>query len=104
MHTIIIKPLVTEKSMSGVTKGKYSFIVARYATKSVIKQAIKALFSVTVTGVVTSVVKGKTKRVGQRRLEMNMPVWKKATVTLKKGEKIALFEPGSEEEKKDKKK
>ena len=96
---IIIKPLVTEKSMTDVSKGKYSFAVAKSANKSTIKQAIKQRFDVTVSSVATMIVKGKAKRVGARRQEVKDASWKKATVTLKKGDKIALFEPGGEEEK-----
>ncbi len=96
---IIIKPLVTEKSMEDVNLGKYTFVVDRYATKPVIKQALKDMFNVTVMSVRTSVVKGKSKRVGVRRLEVPAAIWKKASVTLKKGEKISLFEPGGEEKK-----
>ena len=99
MADILIKPLVTEKSMGEVAKGKYTFMVARFATKSVIKQEIKNKFNVTVIGMTTSVVKGKTKRVGTRRTEVTATAWKKASVQLKKGDKIALFEPGTEESK-----
>jgi large subunit ribosomal protein L23 len=97
---IIIKPLVTEKSMSDVSKGKYTFMVAKSATKSAIKHAVKGKFNVTVSSVATSIVKGRSQRVGTRRLEVAKAHWKKATVTLKKGETIALFEPGAEENKK----
>lgn len=96
---VIIRPLVTEKSMDDVTKGKYTFIVDRFATKPVIKQAIKDMFKVTVVSVATSIVKGRSKRVGVRRQEVGQAAYKKATVTLKKGEKISLFEPGGEEKK-----
>jgi len=102
MKSVLVRPLVTEKSMADVAKGKYSFVVARRATKSEIKYAIKTQFNVTVATIATSVIKGKTQRVGIRRQEVDKPEWKKATVTLKKGEKIALFEPGGEEEKKKK--
>jgi large subunit ribosomal protein L23 len=94
MQNIIIKPLVTEKSMADVTRGKYTFLVAASASKNVIKQAIKDKFSVHVRGVATSTLKGRSKRIGMRRQEMSIAAVKKATVTLKKGEKIALFEPG----------
>ena len=104
MNTIIIKPLVTEKSMTDVSKGKYAFVVAKDARKTGIKQAIKQLFGVTVTSVAINNVKGKTKRVGVRRVEVARPIVKKATVTVKKGEKIALFEPGGGEEEKETKK
>jgi large subunit ribosomal protein L23 len=105
MNNILIRPLVTEKSMNDVSKGKYSFVVAKDASKAAIKAAIKAQFSVTVVSVATSVQKGKTQRVGIRRIEADKASVKKATVKLKKGEKIGLFEPGGEEEvKKEKKK
>lgn len=103
MQNVIVRPLVTEKSMSDVTKGKYTFVVDRFATKPVIKQAIKTMFNVTVVSVATNIVKGKSKRVGVRRQEVQSAAWKKATVTLKKGDKISLFEPGGAEEEKKKK-
>ena len=104
MNNIIIKPLITEKSMSDVSKGKYSFVVSKDASKASIKAAIKAQFSVTVVRVATSVQKGKTQRVGTRRTEVDRSAVKKATVQLKKGDKIGLFEPGGEEEVKKEKK
>ena len=105
MNSIIIKPLITEKSMADVNNGKYAFVVAKDASKSAIKAAIKAQFNVTVVSVATSVQKGKTHRVGVRRVEVDKSEVKKATVTVKKGDKIGIFEPGGEEnEKKGKKK
>ena len=100
MNTIVIKPLITEKSMADVVRGKYAFVVAKDASKAAIKAAIKAQFNVTVVSVATSVQKGKTQRVGVRRVEVDRASVKKATVTVKKGDKIGLFEPGGEEEKK----
>ena len=97
---IIVRPLVTEKSMTDVSKGKYTFMVEKSATKSAIKHAVKNKFNVTVSSVATSVVKGKSQRIGTRRVEVTKSHWKKATVTLKKGDTIALFEPGGEESKK----
>lgn len=98
-QSVIIKPVVTEKSMKDVSGGKYTFVVATSATKTVIKKAIGETFHVKVTSVVTSIVKGKRKRIGVRREEVKEAKWKKATVTLAKGEKISLFEPGTEEKK-----
>lgn len=100
MKTSIIKPLITEKSMADVSKGKYTFIVAKDASKSLIKYAIKEKFNVTVTHVGITISKGKTKRIGTKRVEASQPAIKKATITLKKGEKIGLFEPGGEKEEK----
>jgi len=98
-RSILIKPLVTEKSMSDVTLGKYTFEVASDASKTLIKQAVKTAFNVTVVSIATRVVKGKSKRVGTKRTEKTVSAWKKATVKLKKGEKISLFETGDEKKK-----
>ena len=96
---VIIKPLVTEKSMKAVDGGRVSFQVARFASKTDIKKAIQDVFKVSVIAISTNVVKGKTKRVGKRRQEKTLTEWKKAVITLKKGDKISLFESGTEEKK-----
>ncbi len=97
MNTVIIKPIITEQSMKAVDAGKFSFVVAKHADKIAIKKAINQLFNVTVMAVATSIVKGGRQRVGKRRQEVSSSIWKKAIVTLKKGEKIGLFEPGGEQ-------
>jgi large subunit ribosomal protein L23 len=101
--TILIKPLVTEKSMSTVGDGRYTFAVAKTASKTDIKNILGKQFGVTITSVATSLVKGKTKRVGARRQEITVSSWKKAVVTVKKGEKISLFEPAADDKKEKKK-
>lgn len=104
-NNFIIKPLVTEKSMKDVSLGKYTFMVAKDAAKGAIKQALGTMFNVHVVHVSTSIVKGRTKRVGARREEVDQSAWKKATVRLRKGERISLFEPSTDEPaKKEKKK
>jgi large subunit ribosomal protein L23 len=105
MNSILIRPIITEKSMANVAKGKYSFIVAKDASKAANKTAVKQQFGVTVVSIATRVQKGKTQRIGTRRIEADKASFKKATVTVKKGDKIGLFEPGGgEEEKKESKK
>jgi large subunit ribosomal protein L23 len=94
VHNIILAPVITEQSMGEATDGKYTFAVARQATKTQIKKAVSDTFSVQVVSVATTVVKGKTKRVGPKRQEIKESIWKKAIVIVKKGEKIGLFEPG----------
>lgn len=84
--------------------GKYSFLVDMGASKTQIKIAVADLFKVNAVDVKTSIVKGRTKRTGSRRVEVAQGKWKKATVSLKKGEKIGMFEPGTDEEKPEKKK
>lgn len=95
LHTMIIKPIITEKSMDDVAKGKFTFLVARDATKDMLRHAIEKQFDVNVLSIATSSVKGKTHRVGTRRLEVTIPKLKKATVRLKKDQKIDLFEVGT---------
>lgn len=100
MQDIIIKPIITESSMKHVSGGKYTFAVAKFASKDEIRKVISQLFNVTVVSVATSVVKGKKKRVGPKRLEYVITEWKRAVVGVKPGDKIYLFEPGGEEPKK----
>ena len=92
MNNTIIAPLITEKSMSQAKLGKFTFKVDKEANKKAIKQVVEKRFGVSVVGVTTIIVKGKTQRVGARRAEVTITSWKKAVVTLKKGEKIDLFE------------
>lgn len=91
MNTII-KPLVTEKSMSNVGKNKYTFMVGNRARKTAIKKAIEKLFSVHVIGISTVRIKGKSLRTGKRRVETKITPTKKAIIEIKEGEKIGLFE------------
>lgn len=87
---ILIKPVVTEKSMSMLEENKYTFIVNLKANKIEIRQAVEELFNVKVDKVRTMRVKGKVKRVRNR--PGKTPDRKKAIVTLKQGNKIQLFE------------
>lgn len=88
---IILKPLVTEKSTDlRVKEDKYAFEVDLKANKPEIKKAVEELFKVNVVEVHTMIVHGKVKRMG--RFEGKRPNWKKAIVSLKKGEKIDFFE------------
>ena len=61
---IILAPVVTEKSSTEMQEGKYTFKVAKKATKVEIKNAVEKLFEVKVLKVNTMTVKGKEKRVG----------------------------------------
>ena len=77
---IIIKPIITEKSNYGIQTGKYTFQVAKKATKIQIANAVQTLFGVRVLNVNTMTVKGKEKRVGANTGKR--PDWKKAIVTV----------------------
>jgi len=92
--SVLISPLITEKSMIDAGNGKFTFRVYRFANKTEIKKEVEKSFSVNVTHVSTSILKGKSSRVGTRRTEKEISDVKKAVVTLRKGEKIGLFELG----------
>ncbi|HHV17091.1 MAG TPA: 50S ribosomal protein L23 [Gelria sp.] len=87
---VIIKPVVTEKSMDLLADNKYTFVVDRRANKTQIKNAVENIFSVKVDNIRTINIKGKPKRMG--RFEGYTPNRKKAIVTLMPGHKIRLFE------------
>ncbi len=90
LYEVLRKPLITEKNTGLQAQGKYFFKVAGEANKLQIKQAVEKAFGVTVTNVNVMTVPGKKHRMGKN--EVLSPSWKKAAVTLKSGDKIALFE------------
>lgn len=90
-------PLITEKTMKDANLGKFTFKFPVYARKEDIKKLVESKFSVNVVHVSTTIVKGRSQRVGLRRNEIKKPSFKKAIVELKKGEKIALFELGGKD-------
>ena len=77
---IIIKPIITEKSNLAVEEGKYTFKVAKNATKTDIKNAVEKLFNVKVLKVNTINIDGKKKRVGVH--QGKTASWKKAIVAI----------------------
>ena len=90
---IILKPIITEKSMTGVaTEKKYTFKVANNATKIQVAQAVEEIFGVKVAKVNTVHVRGHLRRQG--RYEGYTPAWKKAYVTLTEDSKTIEFFEG----------
>ena len=89
---IIIRPVITERSMGGIAAGEYTFEVAKDANKIEIAEAVEILFPGTkVASVNTMHVRGKQKRMG-RNVGMTKS-WKKAVVTIKAdSKKIEFFE------------
>ncbi len=86
---VIIRPVVTEHSYDMMENNTYTFEVAKDSNKVEIRQAIEAIFNVTVVRVNTLNVKAKPKRV--RYQAGKTRTWKKAMVTLKEGDTIELF-------------
>ena len=94
IRQIIIKPVITEKSERlSKDRNQYTFKVDRNSNKVEIKKAIESTYSVSVIDVNTSVIPGKAK---VRNTKAGMvkgirPAYKKAMVTLKKGDEINIF-------------
>ena len=88
-HDIILKPLVSEKSVSTIKSKKYAFRVHPDATKIEIKNAIEEIFGVKVESVNTLNYQGKMKRQGKH--EGRQSSWKKAYVQLTKESKAIEF-------------
>lgn len=91
-----IKPIISEKSLAEAHMGRYTFEVGLAMTKPAIKKLLEKYFGVNITKVQTLIAPGKTYRHGRRRTEKTRSEIKKAIVSLKKGQKIGLFEPGGE--------
>ena len=91
IHDIICYPIITERSTAlREEMNKVLFIVNSYANKIQVKRAVEELLKVKVEKVNLISVPGKKKRLG--KFEGVKPGKKKAVVTLKKGEKLAIFE------------
>jgi len=87
---IIRRALITEKADRLRAMNCYQFEVAKKANKKEIKEAVEKLFNVNVTDVKTANFRGKPKRMG---ISFGYKTaYKKATVTLKPGQKIELIE------------
>jgi large subunit ribosomal protein L23 len=94
---IILRPVVSEKSIDESGRGKYTFAVHDRANKLQIKSAIEELYrkeGVTVVAVNVLTTKAKEKRRGTRRGRIvgRTTPWRKAIVTLAPGQKIEFFE------------
>ncbi|HEY3998053.1 MAG TPA: 50S ribosomal protein L23 [Candidatus Xenobia bacterium] len=85
---IILRPIISEKSVEMTQFNKYTFRVHRGSNKLEIRSAVQTIFKVDVLSVRTINVKGKPVRRG--KFHGHKPDWKKAIVTLKAGQKIEM--------------
>jgi large subunit ribosomal protein L23 len=83
--TIIIKPLITEKSSEMATKKVYAFQVNLDANKFQVAEIVEKMYNVEVAQVRVTTRKGKVKRVGRKMVSKQQPSKKIAYVMLKKG-------------------
>ncbi len=91
-HDVIIRPIITEKTMGGMPSKKYTFKDAKNAGKIEIAKAVEEVFKVKVEKVNTINVRGKFRRKG--RTSGYTAAWKKAYVTLKSDSKAIEFFEG----------
>ena len=93
--TIVLKPRVSEKAYGhSLTKNTYIFVVPTDVNRNQVSDAVEAQFGVSVTDVNILNVKGKAKRTvrkGGRQTSGKDSDFKKAYVTLKDGDSIAVF-------------
>jgi large subunit ribosomal protein L23 len=88
---VIHGPLVTERSYSLYQQGRYTFRVAKDATKPEIARALEDVYEaqgIKVVAVNTIRMRGKTRRTGQRGVTGRTSDWKKAIVTLQSGQRL----------------
>ncbi|MGI6204916.1 MAG: 50S ribosomal protein L23 [Anaerovoracaceae bacterium] len=88
-YDVILKPVVTERSMEDAQEKKYTFKVAKDANKTEVKMAVEEIFDVEVKNVNIMNVKGKLKRMG--RTAGMTAASKKAIVTLTEDSKEIEF-------------
>ncbi|PKK91566.1 MAG: 50S ribosomal protein L23 [Candidatus Wallbacteria bacterium HGW-Wallbacteria-1] len=87
---ILVKPLISEKSVEMMEHSKYCFKVDKRANKIQIAEAVEEIFKVKVMSVNTANYVGKNRRMGV--YQGKRADWKKAIVTLKEGDSIPFFE------------
>ena len=88
-RSVIIRPVVSEKSYALLDQGVYTFVVAPDANKTQIRLAVEAVFGVKVTGVNTVNRPGKRRRT--RYGWGHRPDTKRAIVSLAEGDRIDIF-------------
>ncbi len=92
--TSLLKPIITERSLSQAKKGLYTCVAKRNTRKESLKKTIQKLINVNVEKIQTSTITGKTRRVGKYQKKTKVLTWKKVIIKLKKDQKIALFDIG----------
>ena len=87
---VLIAPIISEKSYSGIALNRYTFKIHQDAHKTQVRQAVEQLFDVKVVRVNIVKVQPKPKRRGLTK--GTRPGWKKAVVQLRAGDAIEIFE------------
>lgn len=90
MKEIILRPILSEKSLMGAEAGKYVFVVAKSANKHTISETLKNVYKVDTIKV--NIMNSQPETKIRRGHKTQVRSIKKAIVTLKKGQKIEGFE------------
>lgn len=92
MKNVVIKPIISEKSLTEAKMGRFTFLVDKKAVKTQIAKAIEDQYKVKVVGVSTSNMKAVKNIRTKARIITKRADYKKARVKLAKGQKIDAFE------------
>ena len=90
-YDIILKPVISEKSMDDATQKKYTFKVATDANKTQVRHAVEEIFGVDVDRVNIMNVKGKVKRMG-KNVGMTAASKKAIVILTEKSKEIEFFQ------------
>jgi len=96
MYNIIIKSIITEKSIEQKNKNKITVVVSKKANKNQIIDAISKIFKLKVLFVNTCIYRGKNKRIGKYSGKLSN--WKKAILTFNKNSNLDIFGDFSKKE------
>jgi len=89
-HKILIKPLISEKASGMGVENKYIFVVDVGVNKIMVKKAVEQVYGVKPTQI--NIINNKGKQVRTGRIQGQRKDWKKAVVTLPKGQSIQIYE------------
>ena len=87
----VVRPVITEKTLTLASRGWYTFAVNLEAGKHAIASDVAKYYKVKVEDVRTMIVHGKMRRVGKRMKSIQKTDWKKALVKLAKGQTIDAY-------------
>lgn len=89
-YKVLVKPLISEKASSMGVDSKYVFVVSSEANKIMVKKAIEQVYGIKPINV--NIINNKGKQVKSRNIRGKRKDWKKAVVTLPKGQSIQIYE------------
>lgn len=87
---VLVKPLVTEKATELASTNKYVFVITKPSNKIEVAKAVYAVYGVKPLDV--NIISMQGKKVSRGRIQGKRKDWKKAIVTLKKGDSIKIYE------------